>query len=149
MSASNLDYLLQLWHASLLRHGDSAPFKDHQDLYSTIDATPIGGVLWESFNITYNGPAPEINAPAWMNQSFEVYFRDPHLLFVEMLGNPSFANNFDYMPYREFEVNGTRRYQHFMSGDWVWKQAVCSDLCRRRFIVSLFVLLGYDCVAKS
>ena len=148
MSASNLDFLMQLWHASLARHGDSAPFRDHQDLYSTIDATPIGGVLWESFNITYNGPAPESNAPAWMNQSFEVYFQDPCPLFVEMLGTPSFTNNFDYMPYREFEVNGTRRYQHFMSGDWVWKQAVCSDLWMQRFLVSLFIFLGYDCAAK-
>ena len=149
MSAHNLDFPMQLWHASLVRHGDSAPFRDHRDLYSTINATPIGGVLWEGFNITYNGPEPENNAPAWMNQSFEVYFRDPRLLFVEMLGNPSFANDFDYMPYREFDANGTRRYQHFMSGNWVWKQAVCSDLWQQSFIVSHFVLLGYDCIAKS
>ena len=148
MSAHNLGFLMQLWHASLVRHGDSAPFRDHQDLYSTIDATPIGDVLWESFNITYNGPEPENNAPAWMNQSFEVYFQDPRLLFVEMLGNPSFANDFDYMPYCEFEANGTRRYQHFMSGNWAWKQAVCSDLWQRRIIVSHLVLLGYDCIAK-
>ena len=138
MSARNLDFLMQLWHASLVHHGDSAPFKDHRDLYRTIDATPIGGVLWESFNITYNGPELESNnTPAWMNQSFEIYFRDPRLLFVEMLGNPSFANDFDYMPYREFNANGTRRYQHFMSGNWAWKQAVC-DLWQRRFIVTFF-----------
>ena len=126
MSARNLDFLMQLWHASLVHHGDSAPFRDNRDLYSTIDATLIGGVLWQSFNITYNGPELESNnTPAWMNQSFEIYFRDPRLLFVEMLGNPSFANDFDYMPYRDFNANGTRRYQHFMSGNWAWKQAVC------------------------
>ena len=76
------------------------------------------------------------------------YFRDPHLLFVEMVGNPSFTNDFDYMPYREFDANGTQHYQHFMSGNWAWKQAVCSDLYRQRFIVSNFVLLGYNNIAK-
>lgn len=77
MSASNLDFLMQLWHASLVQHGDFTLFRDHQNLYSIIDATPIGGVLWESFKITYNQPEPESNAvdaPAWMSQSFEVYF---------------------------------------------------------------------------
>ena len=60
----NLDILMQLWNALLAPHGDSAPFRDHRDLYSTIDATLIGGVPWESFNITYNGPKPESNTPA-------------------------------------------------------------------------------------
>ena len=137
MSACNLDFLMQLWHASLVQHGDSAPFRDHRDLYSTIDATPIGGVLWESFNITYNGLVPESNVPAWMNQSFEVYFRDPRLLFVEMLGNPSFANDFDYTPYREFEANGTWRYQHFMSGNCSTLQSPTLSGGLRRSPVSL------------
>ena len=124
MSARNLDILLKLWDASLAQYGGSPPFKNHQDLYNTIDATPFGSVPWESFKVTYNGPRPVTNVPVWMDQSLEVFFRDPRLLFLKMLEDASFANSFDYMPYREFDTNGTRRYQHFMSGNWAWKQAV-------------------------
>jgi hypothetical protein len=56
MSAGNADILLQLWAASLACHGDSPPFSNHQDLYDTIDATPIGGVSWQSATLMYNGP---------------------------------------------------------------------------------------------
>jgi Plavaka transposase len=68
-------------------------------------------------NLQHNikkGQQAESNAPAWMNQSFEVHFQDPRLLFVEMLGNPHLANDFDYMLYREFKANSTQCYQHFM-----------------------------------
>ena len=41
-----------------------------------------------------------------------------------MLANPTFAEDFDYTPMCIFDINGSRRYEHFMSGDWAWKQAV-------------------------
>jgi hypothetical protein len=41
-----------------------------------------------------------------------------------MLANPTFVEDFDYTPMRMFDINGSRRYEHFMSGDWAWKQAV-------------------------
>lgn len=126
MSAGNADILLQLWAASLVRHGDSPPFSDHHDLYDTIDATPIGGVPWQSATLTYNGPLglfPEQVLP-WMKQEYTIWFRDPRLLFKNMLENPDFADSFDYAPYRQYDAKGSRRYQHFMSGDWAWNQAV-------------------------
>ena len=54
MSAGNIDTLLDLWFASLLNHGDQPPFSSHQDIYDTIDVTPLGDVPWESFSVQYN-----------------------------------------------------------------------------------------------
>jgi hypothetical protein len=74
-----------------------------------------------------------------------VYFRDPHALFLNMLSNPTFAEHFDYIPMRWFcGVNGSRRYENFMSGDWAWKHAI-SFLCSRTATVSLiFDIPGYN-----
>jgi hypothetical protein len=41
-----------------------------------------------------------------------------------MLANPAFAEDFDYTPMQIFNNKGSRRYEHFISGDWAWKQAV-------------------------
>lgn len=128
MSAGNIDELLRLWTAGTAPLGGVSPFASHTDLYSTIDAIPIGGVPWQTFSVSYSGPQPKSNVPPWMEQSYEVYFRDPRELFVDMLTNPTFANNFDYTPVQIFDINGSRRYENFMSGDWAWKQAVCPTI---------------------
>ena len=119
MSAGNIDELLMLWEAS-----GNEPFVDHAHVYDTIDAIPIGGVPWQSFSVSYNGPRPETNVPPWMEQTYEVYFRDPRQLILNMLANPTFAEDFDYTPLQQFNTKGSHRYENFMSGDWAWKQAV-------------------------
>ena len=75
--------------------------------------------------MSFNGLRPEIDVPPWMEQTYEVYFRDPHQLLSNMLADPTFAKDFDYTPMQQFDRHGSRRYQHIMSGDWVWIQAVC------------------------
>jgi hypothetical protein len=122
MSQTDIDFLCQLWAASLAPYHDTLPFSNHQELYRMIDATSVGGVPWQSVGFSYDGPQPE-NPPAWMNDEYTIWFRDPLLLFRNMLENPSFANFFDYAPHQQF-ANGIRRYENFMSGDWAWKQAV-------------------------
>lgn len=124
MSAGNIDYLLKLW-----AKGGESPFVDHADVYNTIDAIPMGGVPWQDFTVSYNGPRPETNVPPWMEQTYEVYFRDPRQLFLNMLANPIFADNFDYTPKQTFNTEGSRQYENFMSGDWAWNQAVSLLLC--------------------
>ena len=42
-----------------------------------------------------------------------------------MLKNPDFTKSFDYRPYRQYNTKGSRCYEHFMSADWAWNQAVC------------------------
>lgn len=124
MSAGNLDELLTLWMADKAASGAAPPFVDHNHLYETIDGIPLGGVPWQKFAVSYTGPQPETAVPSWMEQSYEVYFRDPRQLFLNMLSNPSFVDDFDYTPKQQFGLNGSRRYEHFMSGDWAWQQAV-------------------------
>jgi len=52
-SAGKIDDILQLWVESLEKHGDVPPFFDHKELYSSIDAIPIGSVPWQSFAFAY------------------------------------------------------------------------------------------------
>jgi Plavaka transposase len=133
MSASNFDILCQLWAASLSPYNDAPPFANHTDLCKTIDATPVGGIPWRSITLSYNGIKPD-NAPPWMQMEHTVWYRDPRMLFKNMLANPEFAGHFDYAPSRRYDTNDDRVYEHFMSSDWAWKQAV-SDIS----IVTSFV----------
>ncbi|KAG2132524.1 uncharacterized protein EDB93DRAFT_1309634 [Suillus bovinus] len=124
MSAGDINKILYLWGITLAVHRDNPPFADYKDLYNTIDATPLGDVTWESFSLKYNGDKPAGECPLWMEQSHEVWFRDPHTVVKNMLANPDFKGGIDYTPYREFqEKDEQRRYKDFMSGDWAWQQA--------------------------
>ena len=132
MSSAKIDTLCTLWAASLDEFGVDPPFTDHRDLYSTIDAIPLSGVLWQSATFTYDGPQPEpldgVEMPKWMESEYEIWFRDPQILFKNMLANNDFHGSFSYAPFRQYNNMGIRRYQHLMSGDWAWKQAVSAHL---------------------
>ncbi|KAF8126375.1 hypothetical protein EV363DRAFT_1174445, partial [Boletus edulis] len=123
MPAAQIDSLLTIWAASLLQHGGEPLFASHQDLYKTIDSTPLGDVKWESFSVKYTGERPAAGPP-WMNDNYKVWFRDPRQLVHSILGNPEFANETDFRAYREFETATDKRQFHdFMSADWAWKQS--------------------------
>ncbi|KAG2032082.1 hypothetical protein BDR03DRAFT_936144 [Suillus americanus] len=109
MSASKIDRLLNLW-----------------DLYRTIDSPPLGDVKWNCFQInTHSGERPDINVPSWMDNSYNVWFRDPWEVIRNMLANPMFTDEMDYHPYRKFSSsNDEHQWKDFMSGDWAWDQAV-------------------------
>ncbi|KIM76997.1 hypothetical protein PILCRDRAFT_12366 [Piloderma croceum F 1598] len=123
MSATDINYLLNLWGASSAAHGEAPPFPNHKDLYSTIDSTPLGDVSWESFSLRFNGARPNDAVPPWMNAEYDVWFRNPRNLVHNIISNPDFNNSFDYAPYQEHDANGTCRYHNFMSGNWAWRQA--------------------------
>lgn len=123
--AQKIDVHLALWASTLLKHGDAPPFADHQDLYATIDAIPLGEVKWECFSCSYTGEKPESSYPPWMDSTFDVWYRDPHQVVRNMLANPDFAHEMDFRPYREYSTSGEERhYRDFMSADWAWDQAV-------------------------
>ena len=126
MSASDIDILLNLWNASTVAYGISAPFQNHKHLYDTIDATPLGDIPWKSFSLQFNGNRPEGEVPSWMDAGYDVWFRDPHKLVHNIISNPDFENGFDYTPYQEHKADGSRCYHNFMSANWSWKQAVCN-----------------------
>ena len=99
MLAGNFDILSQLWAASLTPYNDVLSFASHSDLCKTIDSMPIGGIPWQSITLSYNGMKPE-NAPPWMQAEYTVWYRDPCMLFKNMLENLEFVGHFDYAPSR-------------------------------------------------
>ncbi|KAI9436205.1 hypothetical protein H4582DRAFT_2078816 [Lactarius indigo] len=126
MSGNDINILSQLWRASLISHGvppDEIDLFDSRDsLYATIDATPFGDAVWQGFSLSYNGPRPN-NTPEWMTMTYDVWHRDARQLLHNMLANPDFDNEFDYVPFREFDAQKRRRWRDFMSGDWAWREA--------------------------
>ena len=88
-----------------------------------IDAISVGGAPWQSISLSYDGPIPE-NPPSWMEAEHMVWFRDPCLLFKNMLDNPDFQNLIDYAPLWQYDTDDQHSYQNFVSGNWAWKQAV-------------------------
>jgi Plavaka transposase len=125
MSASNINTLMDLWAATLLKHGGAPPFANSSDLYNTIDSIPLGDVPWQHFSLKYNGELPDGTIPEWMTSDYEVWFRDPHLIIKNMIGNPDYEASVDTTPIQAFDNDGHREYQNFMSGDWAWEEAVC------------------------
>ncbi|KAG1876889.1 hypothetical protein C8R48DRAFT_745427 [Suillus tomentosus] len=71
MSAKQIDTLLNLWAATLIKHNDAPPFANHRDMYATIDATPLGDTPWKSFTLCYNGAKPEQDVPLWMDGQYD------------------------------------------------------------------------------
>ncbi|KAF8833748.1 hypothetical protein BDN67DRAFT_992789 [Paxillus ammoniavirescens] len=134
MSAGNVDRLCNLWvhslHVEEPEGHHAPPFIDHKDLYGTIDATPLGDVLWESFKLKYHGECPVVTS-SWIDENYEFWFRPARSLVTNMLSNMDFDGEMDYAPYRDFSQDSEkRRYENFMSGDWAWSQAdkIAEDL---------------------
>jgi hypothetical protein len=136
MSGGDMDFIFNLWAASLAEHGDVPPFSSHNDMYDTIDSTPLGDLPWESFSLQYNGVLPDGAAPSWMSAEYDVWFRNPQLLVHHILSNPDFDGEIDYAPLQEHSTTGAHRFQNFMSGDWCWKQAVRSHHYNSSFRIS-------------
>ena len=127
MSVGDINFVTGLWVAFLVPHNDSPPFKNAKDMYDTIDSTPLGNIPWQSFTLNYNGPPPDTlgpdgKSPLWTTANYDIWFRDLHLLVQELIANPKFKGQFDFMP--EYSTDGQHRFENFMSGDWAWKQAV-------------------------
>ncbi|KAI8974265.1 hypothetical protein BD414DRAFT_468489 [Trametes punicea] len=122
MSGGKIDDLMHLW-ASSLPDEHEPPFANHNHLYATIDAIPLGDVPWDGFSITYNGPIPDGPMPSWMVRSYDAWFRDPHIVMRNQLANPDFTEYIDWGPQRRYGKDGKRQYSNLMTGDWAWSQA--------------------------
>ncbi|KIK78808.1 hypothetical protein PAXRUDRAFT_28532 [Paxillus rubicundulus Ve08.2h10] len=79
MPEKQIDALLDIWAASLMKSGLDSLFADHKDLYKTINSTPLGNVKWECFSIKHTGiqPEPTENSLPWMNNIYDVWFHTP------------------------------------------------------------------------
>ena len=91
--------------------------------YDAIDATPISGALWQCAALSYNGSHPE-SPLIWMDAEYTIWYQNLCLLFRNMLENPDFSGSVYYVLYWQFDAKGSCQYEHFMSGDLAWNQAV-------------------------
>jgi len=126
LSQKKIDDLLELWAATLIPHGDSAPIANHLDLHRQIDAIDLGDVQWEHAYLKYEGPLPETtHHPEWKTTEYDIWYRDPRQVIKNILARPDLEGHIDYTAYQEF--NGEKRqYGNMMSGDWAWRQSVRS-----------------------
>jgi hypothetical protein len=125
MSAGKIDKLLEILAAL---YPECAPsIADHRDLYQRIDSIQQGDIAWDSFSVQYNCALLTPNAPKlpWMDQKFEVWFRNPLHILENQIRNPDFKDEVDYAP-KQIYYKGKRRYENLMSGNWAWEQAVCT-----------------------
>ncbi|TFK59591.1 hypothetical protein BDN72DRAFT_905705 [Pluteus cervinus] len=120
MSAGKVDRLMN--HLYSLYPNDDPPFADHKELHALIDGIKHGDVPWDSFTVKYNGPRPAGDSPTWMDQGYEVWFRDPLQVLENQIANPEFKGKMDYAP-KVVTKEGKRRYKNMMSGKWAWKKA--------------------------
>ena len=80
LPAKKIDNLLNIWAASLAPQHDAPLFKNHDNLYSTIDAMPMpgGDANWKSFNLCFC-PDKELphNAANWNKTKWEYGIETP------------------------------------------------------------------------
>jgi hypothetical protein len=123
MSKSNTNHLLKLtaeWR------GATSIFDSHDDMCGKIDATELGDAPWQNATLQYREELPDRDVPEWMTASYDLYYRDSHVVVKNILSNTTFKGGIDYVPYLEFGHRGERRYENLMSGDWAFKNAVRS-----------------------
>ena len=125
MSAGDINFILDLWVASLAAYDDTPSFSTSADMYNTIDANPLGDVPWQSISLQYNRAKTISEVPLWMKSNYDVWFWDPHTLVLNLLSNLDFDHEFDYAPFQEHTADGVHHFQDFMSVNWAWKQAIC------------------------
>lgn len=127
MSNDNID-TMDFWAASLLPYGSTLPFADHHNMLNVIDASITGDIPWQSFKVTYNRDVLINNPLSWMNRSYDIWFQDPHIVTLNILGSPDFAGEMDYTAYHKFSSNGKHIFKDFMSTNWSWQHSVSKIL---------------------
>ncbi|KAG2051938.1 hypothetical protein BDR06DRAFT_983321 [Suillus hirtellus] len=96
----------------------------HCDVYKTINSTPLDDMQWQSCLVKYTREHAVDDTTPWIEDSYNVWFHDPHDVVQNMLANPDYALEMDLQPYRKFMTETDKhQWQDFMSGDWAWNQA--------------------------
>jgi hypothetical protein len=132
-SASGIQHGLDLWRAAVRSHRtddskhDGVLWKNAKEMYDMIDSIPKGSVGWTTHPLSYHGPRPTRTVPQWMQETYELNVRNVLPLFKEQLASNEFDGQFKYMPYKEYDKNGSCVYTSLMSGDWADRQAVCAS----------------------
>jgi hypothetical protein len=124
MSAGNINELLELWALDKAKQDELGPFSSYEHMYECIDATRLGDAPWKCFTVGYAGDIGA-NDPSWKSAEYEVWYRDPEVVMSQMLDNPYFDGQYDYVPYIGLDKSGKRRWSDFLSGNFSWRHSVC------------------------
>jgi Plavaka transposase len=123
MSKANTNLFLEL----IAKWPEAASlFDSHDDMCGKIDATELGDAPWQKATLQYREDVPARDVPEWMTASYDLYYRDPHIVVKNILSNTTFKGGIDCVPYQEFGHKDERRYENLMSGDWAYRNAVRS-----------------------
>ncbi|KAF8804512.1 hypothetical protein BYT27DRAFT_7258988 [Phlegmacium glaucopus] len=103
MSAGNIDELMDIWASSRAEDDKSSPFTSHKHIL----------FCWRHPN----------QHTSWQTADYKVWYRDPSTVIKNMLANPNFHPDFDYVPFVELNDAGERQWNEFMSGNFCWRHA--------------------------
>ena len=106
-----------------MESGEDPPFKSHEHVYETIDATLHGDAPWNCLAVSYNGETSD-PCPSWQKDEWEVFYRDPDVVLRQMLENPDFDGQMDYAAYVGLDNSGKRYWSDFMSGNFAYQRSV-------------------------
>ncbi|KIK77571.1 hypothetical protein PAXRUDRAFT_166414 [Paxillus rubicundulus Ve08.2h10] len=126
MSSGNINFLLELWAASLAKHNENPPFpfSNAANLYNTINSMELGDIKSELFAVQFTDKKPDTNLPTWMSAKYDVWFCDPQWCGHSVTGNPLLEKEMDLQPHCECSTHtNEHQWKDFMSGDWTWEQA--------------------------
>ena len=123
VSAVNINTLLELWAESLSEADGPAPFKSHQHMHATINASVLGDVSWQCLAAEFSGAA-DGHASEWMQNIYDVWYCNPDAVITNMLSSPDFARQFDLQVYIDLDAYGERQWGNFMSGYIAWWHSV-------------------------
>lgn len=122
MSAGNINELMELWALDKAKQDELGPFASYDHMYACIDATQLGDAPWKCLTVGYAGDiGPE--DPSWKSAEYEVWYRDPEVIMSQMLDNPDFDGQYDYVPYIDLDKTGKRRWSNFLSGNFSWRHS--------------------------
>ncbi|KAH9959507.1 hypothetical protein BJV74DRAFT_880099 [Russula compacta] len=114
--------VLNHWAASVLKHGDTIPWSNAEELYSTIDQIQHGDSPWKTYRIKYQGPLPQM-PPKWMTEMYELCCQDTQCVLHQQLSMSDFKDKINLTPYQQFNSSGKWVYSNLMLGDWAWNHA--------------------------
>ncbi|KAH9979642.1 hypothetical protein BJV74DRAFT_743651, partial [Russula compacta] len=121
-SADKIEQVLNHWAASVLKHGDTIPWSNAEELYSTIDQIQHRDSPWKTYRIKYQGPLPRMPLK-WMTETYELCCRDLQCVLHQQLLTSDFKDKINLTPYQQFNSSGKRVYSNLMLGDWAWNHA--------------------------
>ena len=115
-----------MWALSKAQGNDLGPFDSYEHMYATIDATKNGDAPWQSFVGSWSGEVGP-DSLSWQTAEYEVWFCDPDVVLKNLLNNPDFDGQFDYVPYIETGKDGKQWWNNFMSGSFAWWHTVSQE----------------------